>query len=185
MSYRNKRVLVTGADGFIGSHLAEALAAAGANVTALAFYNSFDTHGWLDDCHAEMRKVRGDVRDGAQMMRLCEGQDIVFHLAALIGIPHSYEAPRSYLDTNAGGALNIFEAARHNACGRVVVTSTSEESSALSQLPGSSKTTISPRLTSPAQYETFCTRILSSGKPLRASAVPASSAASSRARIGT
>lgn len=130
MSYSGKKVLVTGADGFIGSHLAEKLVRDGANVTALALYTGLDRHGWLDEIEPRlqdsMRLVRGDVRDGAMMHRLVAGHDIVFHLAALIAIPHSYDAPFSYIDTNITGTVNILEAARNNACGRVVHTSTSE-----------------------------------------------------------
>lgn len=128
--YRGRRVLVTGADGFIGSHLAEALAAIGADVTALALYNAFDSHGWLDELPDTTRQAihveRGDVRDPAFMMRLCEGQDIVFHLAALIAIPHSYRAAQSYVDVNVTGAINLLEAARAHRPTRVVMTSTSE-----------------------------------------------------------
>jgi UDP-glucose 4-epimerase len=130
MSYSNRSVLVTGADGFIGSHVTEALAAAGASVTALACYNSFDAAGWLDDLAPETRAaievVRGDVRDPGMMRRLCEGKDVVLHLAALIAIPYSYVAPQSYVDTNVTGTVNVLEAARFCNVGRVVVTSTSE-----------------------------------------------------------
>ena len=128
--YRGKKVLVTGADGFIGSHLAEALAGAGAEVTALALYNAFGTHGWLDelpaDARAALRLELGDVRDGAQMMRLAAGHDLVFHLAALIGIPYSYVAANSYVDVNVTGTLNLLEALRAGGIGRLVHTSTSE-----------------------------------------------------------
>lgn len=128
--YSGNRVLVTGADGFIGSHLVEHLVGAGAEVTALAQYNSFDSYGWLDDLpedtRACLRLVRGDVRDAAFVRRVLEGQQIVFYLAALIAIPHSYVAAESYVDTNVRGTLHVLEAAR--ACGteRVVHTSTSE-----------------------------------------------------------
>ncbi|MGD9537730.1 MAG: SDR family NAD(P)-dependent oxidoreductase [Alphaproteobacteria bacterium] len=124
--YRGKKVLVTGADGFIGSHLAEALAAAGAEVTALALYNAFGSHGWLDERNGEMRVTLGDVRDGAQMIRLAHGHDLVFHLAALIGIPYSYVAANSYVDVNVKGTLNLLEALRAGGIGRLVHTSTSE-----------------------------------------------------------
>jgi len=130
MSYRGQKVYVTGADGFIGSHLAEALVAAGAEVTALAQYNSFDSAGWLDDLTPEVRACmtirRGDVRDAAFVRQELVGQDIVFHLAALIAIPHSYVAPGSYVDCNIHGTLNVLEAVRRNSVGRMIHTSTSE-----------------------------------------------------------
>jgi UDP-glucose 4-epimerase len=130
VSYADARVLVTGADGFIGSHLTEALVQAGARVTALALYNSFDSFGWLDDLPDELREkiklVRGDIRDSALVSRIVRGQDIVFHLAALIAIPYSYAAPQSYVETNCLGTLNVLEAARQHATARVVHTSTSE-----------------------------------------------------------
>lgn len=128
--YEGANVLVTGADGFIGSHLTEQLVCCGARVTALSLYNSFDTYGWLDDLPAEVRNslraVRGDVRDAAFMQRLVAHQDIVFHLAALIAIPHSYAAAQSYVETNTLGTLNVLEAARAHGVMRVVHTSTSE-----------------------------------------------------------
>ncbi|MGG5887551.1 SDR family NAD(P)-dependent oxidoreductase [Falsiroseomonas sp. HC035] len=128
--YQGINVLVTGADGFIGSHLTEQLVRSGANVTALTLYNSFDSFGWLDDLPPAVREsvhaVRGDVRDAALMRRLAVGKDVVFHLAALIAIPYSYAAPQSYVDTNVLGTLNVLEAARSNDVLRVVHTSTSE-----------------------------------------------------------
>ncbi len=130
MAYRGQRVLMTGADGFIGSHLAERLAAEGAKVTALALYNAHDSYGWLDDLPADLRDsmtlVRGDIRDAGFMSRLVAGQAIVFHLAALIAIPHSYDAPQSYVDVNVTGTLNLLEAARASGVERIVQTSTSE-----------------------------------------------------------
>jgi UDP-glucose 4-epimerase len=130
VGYRGKRVLVTGADGFIGSHLVEALVAQDAEVTALALYNAFGTTGWLDNLDDEVHEAvtveRGDVRDAGFMTRVVEGHDIVFHLAALIAIPYSYAAPQSYVDVNVSGTLNVLEAARRHAVGRVVHTSTSE-----------------------------------------------------------
>lgn len=130
VKYGGKNVLVTGADGFIGSHLCEGLLAEGAHVTALALYNAFDRIGWLEDLApataSEIKVVRGDVRDGAQMDRLVEGQDIVFHLAALISIPYSYGAVHSYTDVNVRGTANLLEAARRHAIPRFVHTSTSE-----------------------------------------------------------
>jgi NAD dependent epimerase/dehydratase len=130
VSYTGASVLVTGADGFIGSHLTEALVQGGAKVTALALYNSFDSFGWLDDLSDEIRikikLVRGDVRDSALVSRIVQGQDIVFHLAALIAIPYSYAAPQAYVETNVLGTLNILEAARRHGTPRVIHTSTSE-----------------------------------------------------------
>jgi NAD dependent epimerase/dehydratase len=121
---------VTGADGFIGSHLTEKLVQRDAKVTALCLYNSFDHHGWLDDLPDETRGkltlVRGDIRDSAFVRRLAEGQEIIFHLAALIAIPYSYAAAQSYAETNVLGTLNVLEAAREHGALRVVHTSTSE-----------------------------------------------------------
>ena len=128
--FKDKRVFVTGADGFIGSHLAEALVQSGAKVTALAIYNSFGTCGWLDEIaeetRAEMRIELGDVRDGAQMRAFADGSDIIFHLAALIGIPYSYVAAQSCVDVNIHGTLNLLEAVRGGAAARLIHTSTSE-----------------------------------------------------------
>ena len=127
---RGKKVLVTGSEGFIGSHLTERLVAAGAEVTAFVLYNSFGQCGWLDTLPEETRKaltiVKGDVRDRGSVMAATKGQDIVFHLAALIGIPYSYVAPQSYVDTNITGTLNVLEAARAYGVQRVLHTSTSE-----------------------------------------------------------
>ena len=128
--YSGANVLVTGADGFIGSHLTEALVSRDANVTALALYNSFDTFGWLDELsgnvRARIKAVRGDLRDAAFTRSIVKRQDIVFHLAALIAIPHSYIATQSYVETNIIGSLNVFEAAREYNVHRIVHTSTSE-----------------------------------------------------------
>lgn len=130
MSWKNRRVFITGADGFIGSHLAERLVGLGAEVTALALYNSFDANGWLDDSPATVRDamtvVRGDIRDPHQMADLCKGQDVVMHLAALIAIPYSYDAPSSYVQTNVQGTVNILQGALKGGASRVVHTSTSE-----------------------------------------------------------
>lgn len=130
MSWKNRRVFVTGADGFIGSHLVERLVGLGADVTALALYNSFDANGWLDDSPADLRKemtlVRGDVRDPHQMAELCKGQDVVLHLAALIAIPYSYDAPSSYVQTNVQGTVNVLQGALKAGVSHIVHTSTSE-----------------------------------------------------------
>ncbi len=123
-----KLAVVTGADGFIGSHLTEALLAKGYAVRALAQYNSFNNWGWLEEIAPRpgLEVVCGDVRDPDFCRSLCRGADVVFHLAALIAIPYSYVAPDSYVDTNIRGTLNICQAARDEAVGRLVVTSTSE-----------------------------------------------------------
>lgn len=128
MNLQGKKVLVTGADGFIGSHLAERLVAEGAEVRAFVWYNSFGRWGWLDDSPVRdsMEVVAGDVTDAEFVRRAAEGQEVIFHLAALIAIPYSYHAPRSYLRTNAEGTLNVLQAARELGTPRVVHTSTSE-----------------------------------------------------------
>jgi dTDP-glucose 4,6-dehydratase len=125
--YRGEKVLVTGAGGFIGSHLAEALVRAGADVRALVHYNALGRWGWLDDSplRREMEVVLGDVRDRDSVRTAARGRDAVFHLAALIAIPYSYEAPESYVQSNVLGTLNVLQAAR-DAGARVVHTSTSE-----------------------------------------------------------
>ncbi|NYT39213.1 SDR family NAD(P)-dependent oxidoreductase [Sphingomonas sp. R-74633] len=122
------KVLVTGADGFIGSHLVELLLAQGHEVTALSVYNSFNYWGWLEDVAASdaLRIVSGDVRDPHFCRVITKGQDLVFHLAALIAIPYSYVAPASYVDTNVTGTLNMCQAALENGVGRFIHTSTSE-----------------------------------------------------------
>lgn len=122
-----KNILVTGADGFIGSHLVELLLNEGYNVRALSVYNSFNYWGWLEDIHhPNLEVVCGDVRDANYCREIMRGCDTVLHLAALIAIPYSYVAPDSYVDTNIKGTLNICQAARDLGVERVVVTSTSE-----------------------------------------------------------
>lgn len=122
------KVLVTGADGFIGSHLTEALLKEGYQVRALAHYNSFNYWGWLEDIEPcdRLEVVTGDVRDPNYCREICKDIDVVFHLAALIAIPYSYVAPDSYVDTNVKGTLNICQAARDCGVKRILVTSTSE-----------------------------------------------------------
>lgn len=130
MELKNKKVLVTGADGFIGSHLVEALLDCGCDVRAFVFYNSFNSWGWLDTLSAEKLKsldvFAGDIRDPNGVSQAMKGYDVVFHLAALIAIPFSYHSPDSYVDTNIKGTLNVLQAARQQGTERVLVTSTSE-----------------------------------------------------------
>ena len=124
---QDKRVLVTGADGFIGSHLTEMLLKQGYKVRALSQYNSFNNWGWLEDVsHPQLEIVSGDVRDAAFCRHICRDCSVVFHLAALIAIPYSYVAPESYVDTNVTGTLNMCQAARDCGVERLIVTSTSE-----------------------------------------------------------
>ncbi len=124
------KVVVTGADGFIGSHLTEHLIDCGYNVTAMVLYNSFGYNGWLENLAPEklsqIKIVSGDVRDYHSVLQATRNADIIFHLAALIAIPYSYTAPDSYVDTNIKGTLNIVQAAREHKTSRVIVTSTSE-----------------------------------------------------------
>lgn len=130
MNLSNKRILVTGADGFIGSHLVEALLSQGCDVKSFVFYNSFSSWGWLDTIPEEKFKhieiFAGDIRDPNGVKTAVKGTDIVFHLAALIAIPFSYHSPDSYIDTNIKGTLNVLQACRDYNVERVIVTSTSE-----------------------------------------------------------
>jgi NAD dependent epimerase/dehydratase len=124
------KILVTGADGFIGSHLTEALVRSGRDVRAFVLYNSFNSWGWLDHCGADVRGrfevFAGDVRDPNGMRTAMKGCDAVLHLAALIGIPYSYHSPDTYVDTNIKGTLNVLQAARDLGVAKVIHTSTSE-----------------------------------------------------------
>jgi len=124
----NIKVLVTGADGFIGSHLVELLVAKGYKVKALAQYNSFNHWGWLEDisCKEQVEIICGDIRDPHFCRHITKNIDVIFHLAALIAIPYSYVAPESYVSTNVTGTLNICQAALDNKVSKVIHTSTSE-----------------------------------------------------------
>lgn len=125
-----KKILVTGADGFIGSHLVEALVEQGHDVRAFVFYNSFGSWGWLDSVDSQLRNsldvFAGDVRDPHGVKTAMQGCDVVFHLAALIAIPYSYHSPDTYVDTNVKGTLNVVQAAHELEVGKVIHTSTSE-----------------------------------------------------------
>ncbi|MGH6946947.1 MAG: NAD-dependent 4,6-dehydratase LegB [Kiloniellales bacterium] len=130
MDFTKRKVLVTGADGFIGSHLTEALVRAGCDLRALVYYNSFNSWGWLERCDPSLKGgfevVAGDLRDPHGVRSAVKGCDLVLHLAALIAIPYSYRSPDSYVDTNIKGTLNVLQAARDLGVARVVHTSTSE-----------------------------------------------------------
>lgn len=126
----NKKILVTGADGFIGSHLTETLVRRGYSVKAFVLYNSFNSWGWLDslpnDIKSQVEVFSGDIRDPYGVKQAVQGTDIILHLAALIAIPYSYHSPNTYVDTNITGTLNILQAARELGIEKVVHTSTSE-----------------------------------------------------------
>lgn len=130
MDLEGKKILITGADGFIGSHLTEELVRRGASVSAFVLYNSLNTSGWLDfisnEIRKEIRMISGDIRDSYRVKEAMKGIDVVFHLAALIAIPYSYESPSSYIETNITGTLNVLQAARQWELARVIQTSTSE-----------------------------------------------------------
>jgi NAD dependent epimerase/dehydratase len=127
VDWNGKRVLVTGGEGFIGSHLVERLVDEGASVRVLALYNPFGNYGWLDpEVHTSVELLPGDVRDPERVNGAVEGCDVVFHLAALIGIPYSYVAPESYVQVNVQGTVNVANACRRHGVSRMVHTSTSE-----------------------------------------------------------
>jgi len=130
MNLKDKRILVTGADGFIGSHLTEELVRQGCKVRAFVMYNSFNSWGWLDQAEARIKKnlevFSGDIRDPHGVKTAMSGCDIVFHLAALIAIPYSYHSPDTYVDTNIKGTLNVVQAARELGLKKIIHTSTSE-----------------------------------------------------------
>lgn len=125
-TWGGRRVVVTGGEGFIGSHLVERLLAEGAHVRALVHYNPFGRWGWLHEHLEDIEIVAGDVRDGDRVARAVDGTEVIFHLAALIGIPYSYEAPESYVQTNVVGSYNVLNGARRAGVERMIQTSTSE-----------------------------------------------------------
>ena len=141
------QVLVTGADGFIGSHLTEMLVTQGYQVKALSQYNSFNNWGWLEDinCLDQIELLTGDIRDPHYCKHIMQDVDIVFHLAALIAIPYSYVAPDSYVDTNIKGTLNICQAAKENGNVRVIHTSTSEVYGTAQYVPIDEKHPLQPQ----------------------------------------
>lgn len=147
MDLNNLNILITGADGFIGSHLTEALLAKGAKVKALSQYNSFNNWGWLEDVPANenLEVLTGDVRDPHYCKHITKNVDIIFHLAALIAIPYSYTAPDSYVDTNVKGTLNICQAAKENGVKRVIHTSTSEVYGTAQYVPIDEKHPLQPQ----------------------------------------
>lgn len=139
-----KKIFISGADGFIGSHLAEDLVKKGANVKALVYYNSWNQKGWISDIKPEISSeieiVYGDIRDSELIKKIVNGQEYVFHLSSLIAIPHSYDAPRSYIETNISGALNVLEACRNNdSLVRLIHVSTSEVYGSAQTVPISEK----------------------------------------------
>lgn len=141
------KILVTGADGFIGSHLTEMLVEKGYDVKALSQYNSFNDWGWLEDvnCEDRVEVLTGDIRDPHYCKHITKDIDIVFHLAALIAIPYSYIAPDSYVDTNIKGTLNICQAAKENGVKRVIHTSTSEVYGTAQYVPIDEKHPLQPQ----------------------------------------
>lgn len=147
MKLSGKTILVTGADGFIGSHLTEMLVKQGTKVRALSQYNSFNYWGWLEeiDCLDDIEVLTGDVRDPHYCKHITKDIDVVFHLAALIAIPYSYIAPDSYVDTNIKGTLNICQAAYENGCKRIIHTSTSEVYGTAQYVPIDEKHPLQPQ----------------------------------------
>tara|TARA_Y100000768_G_C23988007_1_gene690193 strand:- start:4320 stop:5300 length:981 start_codon:yes stop_codon:yes gene_type:complete len=142
-----KNILVTGADGFIGSHLTEILFAKGYKVKALSQYNSFNNWGWLEhvNCKNDIEILSGDIRDTDYCKSITKNVDIIFHLAALIAIPFSYVAPESYVETNIKGTLNICQAAKENSVSRLIHTSTSEVYGTAQYVPIDEKHPLQPQ----------------------------------------
>lgn len=143
----SKNVLITGADGFIGSHLTEMLVKEGAKVKALSQYNSFNNWGWLEDvdCKNDIEVLCGDIRDPHYIKKISKNIDVIFHLAALIAIPYSYVAPDSYIDTNIKGTLNICQAGLENGVQKIINTSTSEVYGTAQYVPIDEKHPLQPQ----------------------------------------
>lgn len=144
-SWKNKKVMITGGEGFIGSHLVDTLLAEGAEVRAFVHYNPAGRIGHLDGKEDDVEIFQGDVRDNERVNQGVSGRDAVFHLAALIGIPYSYEAPDSYVQTNVVGTTNVLNAVRRNEVERLVVTSTSEVYGTASMVPISESHPLQPQ----------------------------------------
>jgi len=146
MELKNKKVLITGADGFIGSHLTEMLVRKGCKVKALCQYNSFNNWGWLETINCkDIEIVTGDIRDPHFCLKITDGMDVLFHLAALIAIPYSYVAPGSYVNTNVNGTLNICQAALSKGCEKIIHTSTSEVYGTAQYVPIDEKHPLQPQ----------------------------------------
>jgi NAD dependent epimerase/dehydratase len=147
LNLNNKAILVTGADGFIGSHLVETLVHQGVRVKALSQYNSFNHWGWLEDidCKNSVEILCGDIRDAHYVKKVTKNVDVIFHLAALIAIPYSYVAPDSYIDTNIKGTLNICQSALENDVSKVMITSTSEVYGSAHYVPIDEKHPLQPQ----------------------------------------
>lgn len=147
MNLKGKTVLVTGADGFIGSHLTEMLLSEGCKLKALSQYNSFNNWGWLEQVKDlnEIEVLSGDIRDPHYCLEITKGVDVIFHLAALIAIPYSYVAPSSYVETNINGTLNICQAALQNGCEKIIHTSTSEVYGSARYVPIDEKHPLQPQ----------------------------------------
>lgn len=147
MNLKGKTVLVTGADGFIGSHLTEMLLSEGCKLKALSQYNSFNNWGWLEQIKDlnDIEVLSGDIRDPHYCLEITKGVDVIFHLAALIAIPYSYVAPSSYVETNINGTLNICQAALQNGCEKIIHTSTSEVYGSARYVPIDEKHPLQPQ----------------------------------------
>ena len=158
-----KKILITGADGFIGSHLCELLVKKKFNVTAISYYNSFGSNGWLDYINKDIRNkikiISGDIRDKDFVSSVVKGQDVIFNLAALIGIPYSYRSTESYIDTNIKGTFNLLSASKNQKVKKIIHISTSEVYGSAQQIPISEKHPVvgqSPYSASKISAEQLC-----------------------------